>query len=72
VSQNLRPNGHKFPYETIVCLKNFPEDLGIVKNYSSGKNMPTLVWVEFKRNAYWCPEEDLILAPANPSRRDSY
>jgi hypothetical protein len=72
MGQNLRPNGHKFPYGATVRLKDVPNNLGVVKDYSSGENMPTLIWVEFKGDSNWVPEENLILGPDNPSRRDSY
>lgn len=71
MSQNLKPNGHKFPYGTRVHLKNFPDKEGIVSSYSSGEHMPTLVWVEIKGDPNWYKEEDLLLGSDNPSRRDS-
>jgi hypothetical protein len=68
----LKPNGHKFPYGETVHLKYAPEHVGIVENYSSGQDMPTQVWVRFKDDARWIPEEDLELGSDNPSRRDSW
>lgn len=68
----MKSNGHKFPYGATVHIKNRPERLGIVENYSSGENIETLVFVKFLDSNFrcWYREETLEQGSGNPSRRD--